>query len=203
VARPVSIKDETIIEAARAVFLEHGFRATTADVARRAGVSEGSIFKRYRSKYDLFRAAMEDHLAEPEWVRTLPGRVGKGEMKQGLLELAGEMIGFFRELMPLIMMSWSNPGPDGLPPMLAVPNPPPLRALKQLTGYFEAEMRAGRLRRVDPEIAARSFLGGVFHFVFTEVLHRASDELPLAQETYVRGLVNLLWAGLEPRPQGT
>ena len=37
-ARPVSIKDETIIAAARQVFLERGIQATTAEVAQRAGV---------------------------------------------------------------------------------------------------------------------------------------------------------------------
>ena len=201
-ARPVTIKDETILAAARVVFLQHGFGATTAEVAARAGVSEGSIFKRYKTKFDLFRAAMEEQLADPTWVRALPSRVGQGDMKEGLVALGGEIIDFFRGLMPLMMMSWSNPGPGGLPPILTAPNPPPLRALRQLMGYFDAEMRAGRLRRHDPEIAARTFLGGLVHFTFTETLQRASDELPLPQETYVRGLVNLLWAGIEPRSKG-
>jgi len=53
-ARPTVIRDETIIDAAREVFLERGFGATTAEVAVRAGVSEGSIFKRFNSKVDLF-----------------------------------------------------------------------------------------------------------------------------------------------------
>ena len=31
--RPISIKDQTIIDAARAIFLERGFAATTAEVS--------------------------------------------------------------------------------------------------------------------------------------------------------------------------
>lgn len=50
-ARPVAIHDPTILDAAREVFLLRGAAATTAEVARRAGVSEGSIFKRYRTKH--------------------------------------------------------------------------------------------------------------------------------------------------------
>lgn len=206
-ARPISIKDETIVAAAREVFLERGIQATTAEVAERAGVSEGSVFKRFRSKTELFRAAMEDRLAEPPFLHNLAARVGKGDVRENLFATGMEIIAFFRTLMPLMMMAWSNPAPNGLPVLIAGPNPPPVRAVKQLAGYFEAEMRAGRLRRHDPEIVARAFVGSLNHFVFFELLHRADGELPLVDETYVRSLVGLLWSGIEPRspsasPQG-
>jgi AcrR family transcriptional regulator len=201
-ARPVSIKSETIIEAARQVFLERGIQATTAEVAARAGISEGSIFKRYKSKIDLFRAAMGEHLDEPDWMRELVARVGRGAVEENLFEVGMSVIAFFRKLMPLVMMSWSNPAPNGLPAPLAGPNPPPMRAIKQLAGFFEAEMRRGRLRHHDPEIVARAFLGGLHNYVFLEVLYRANNELPLAPETFVRGLVQLLWSGIGPSSQG-
>jgi AcrR family transcriptional regulator len=197
-ARPATIKDETIIEAAREVFLERGIRATTAEVAERAGVSEGTVFKRFRSKTELFTAAMQSHIAEPAWFATLTERVGKGSVEQALFDVGMEMIAFFRTIMPLMMMSWSNPGPDGLPEPLRMENPPPLRALRALAGFFEAEMRAGRLRRHDPEIVARAFLGGMNSYVFFEVLLKSQVQLPLPAETYVRGLVSALWSGIEP-----
>jgi AcrR family transcriptional regulator len=197
-ARPVTIKDETIVAAARAVFLERGIQATTAEVAERAGVSEGSVFKRFKTKTELFRAAMGDRVVEPPNLQDLAGRVGKGSIDDCLFALGMEIVAFFRELIPLMMMAWSNPGPNGLPAAISGPNPPPVRAVKQLTGYFEAEMRAGRLRRLDPEIVARSFLGALHHFAFFELLHRADGELPLGAETYVRGLVQLLQGGIAP-----
>jgi AcrR family transcriptional regulator len=200
-ARPVSIKPETIIDAARQVFLERGIQATTAEVAERAGISEGTIFKRYKSKIDLFRAAMGENLVQPNWSVRLAARVGQGSVEENLFEIGMNVIAFFREMMPLMMMAWSNPAPNGLPGPLAGPNPPPMRALKLLTGFVEAEMRAGRLRKHDAEIVARTFLGGLQNFVFFEVLYKANNELPLAAETYVRGLVQLLWAGLAPVPQ--
>ena len=198
-ARPVSIKDETIIAAAREVFLARGIQATTAEVAERAGISEGSIFKRFKSKVELFRAAMSDRLSEPEWPRELAGTVGKGDVRENLIATGMKVVAFFRELMPLMMMSWSNPAPNGLPHLISGPNPPPVRALKSVIGYFEAEMRAGRVRVQDPEIVARTFLGSLNNFVFFDLLHAANGELPLAAETFVRGLVALIWAGIEPR----
>jgi AcrR family transcriptional regulator len=46
-----------IICAARDLFLEQGYdRSSLAQIARRAGVSTGTLFKRYPSKIDLFKA---------------------------------------------------------------------------------------------------------------------------------------------------
>ncbi len=199
-ARPVSIKDETIIDAARHVFLERGIQATTAEVAERAGVSEGTVFKRFKTKSELFRVAMGDRLAEPPFLKALADKVGTGEVPENLFVLGMGVVRFFRDLLPLMMMAWSNPAPNGLPSLIAGPNPPPIRAIKQLTGYFEAEMRAGRVRRHDPEVTARAFLGALNAFVFFDLLYKIHGELPLGDETYVRGLVGLVWQGIEPQP---
>jgi AcrR family transcriptional regulator len=195
-ARPTQIKDETILAAAREVFLERGIQATTAEVALRAGVSEGSVFKRFKSKFELFRSAMFEAVEEPAWLRDLPARIGRGEVRDQLTDLGLEIIAFFRQIMPLVMMSWSNPSPKGLPALLEGPDPPPIRAVRQISGYFEAEMRNGRLRRFDPEVVARTFLGGLNQYVFSELLLKDLGELPLPPETYVRGLVQLLFTGL-------
>ena len=57
--RPRSIDSEQLLTVAREVFLERGIRATTLEVAVRAGVSEGALFHRFKNKEGLFRAAME------------------------------------------------------------------------------------------------------------------------------------------------
>jgi AcrR family transcriptional regulator len=195
-ARPVHITEEQILSAARELFLEKGIQATTAEVARRAGVAEGSIFKRFKTKHELFTAAM--HLSEPDWLAFVDKRVGQGDPKQNLVELGTEILGFFRQMLPLMMMGWANPSPRGIPAVLEGPNPPPLRAIKRLAGFFEAEMRGRRLRRHDPEVVARAFLGSLQNYVFFELILKAQDELPLPPEMHVRGVVNLLWNGLAP-----
>lgn len=197
-SRPPSIKDQTIIDAARAVFLERGFGATTAEVAERAMVSEGTLFKRFRTKAELFQAAMHPQFAELGWLADLEARVGQGDLQAQMIEIGAAGVGFFRQLMPLMMMSYANPSPGGLPELLTRPDPPPMRALRRLTGYFEAEIRLGRLRPVDPEILARMFLGSVQQYAFFELLFQAQQTLPLPLPTYLRGLVAMLWSGAGP-----
>src|SRR5688572_2542562 len=102
-ARPVTISDESILEAAREVLLERGQLGTTAEVAQRAGVSEGIIFKRFKTKDELFRRALT--LLPPEdvpWIASLPARVGTGDVRTHLEELALAGVEFFRRIVPLI-----------------------------------------------------------------------------------------------------
>lgn len=198
-ARPATIRDEDIITAAQEVFLERGAQATTAEVAARAGVSEGTLFNRFKSKVDLFRAAMEPPAGKvPEWLQFLGDRVGLGSVRNNLEDAAIMALAFFRKIMPLIMMSWSNQSACGLPEALMDPDPAPLRALKHLAGYFEAEMRLGRLRRHDAEILARTFTGCLMQYVVFETIMKAHDQLPLPEERFARGLVELIWQGAAP-----
>jgi hypothetical protein len=108
------------------------------------------------------------------------------------------LIDFLRGAMPRIMMSWSNRGESGLPSVLEGENPPPLAVLRELTLYFEAESRAGRIRAVDPEILARACAAGAIHFVFIETLGAFHGSAPMPQNMYVRGLVDLLLKGALP-----
>lgn len=190
-ARPTTITDERLLGAARELFLERGILATTAEVARRAGVSEGSIFRRFPTKFDLFRAAMIAEEGDPSFLTDLPGRAGTGEVAAHLHDIGVSLIEHFRKVAPLMMMRWSNPETCG------GGTPSPMhRRIGFVAAYFDAEMGSGRMRRVDPQLAARVFAGSVQHFVFAEILHGAPD--PIGPERFVAGLVDLLLRGALP-----
>lgn len=197
-ARPTVIDDELILESARSVFLERGIGATTADVAARAGISEGSIFRRYKTKDELFRTAMQQGMCLEVFGDDLVERVGKGELKEQLYDLTIEAIETMRIVVPIVMMSWSNPGPTGCPAHLLEPNPRPIRVLRAISAYFEAEMRLGRMRRRDPEIVARTFMGAVWNYAMLEIAFKAQEILPLPKESFARGFVDLQWSALDP-----
>jgi TetR/AcrR family fatty acid metabolism transcriptional regulator len=55
----VEEKERAILAAARAVFVKHGFeRARMAEIAKRAGVAEGTIYIYYKTKNDLLQAVV-------------------------------------------------------------------------------------------------------------------------------------------------
>jgi len=197
-ARPVSVNLDKLLAAARGVFLRRGISGTTAEVARRAGVAEGSIFNRFPSKLALFQAALRPALDEPPWLADLHARVGRGDLRRHLRDIGEGAIAFFEHVLPLVLMSWSSKT-GALP--LAGPDPPPLRALRRIAGFLAAEMRAGRVRKQDPEILARAFLGALANYVLTQLVLAPRRALQRERRAYVAGLVDALWHGAEPRKE--
>jgi AcrR family transcriptional regulator len=158
-----------LLEIAREVFLEHGIRATSAEVASRAGVAEGTIFLRFKSKVDLFRAAMQfDPDQALAFVEALPGRAGAPELRATLIDFAEQFLRLGRVAVPVMMMTWSNPDQS------CVERNPERgqryrRVIAALQRFFELELQSGRLRDVDAELLARMLMGSLHHFVMGEV----------------------------------
>jgi AcrR family transcriptional regulator len=53
-----------LIDAAVEVFAERGLEASTAEIARRAGVGQGTVFRRFPTKDDLVAAIVVDRLTD-------------------------------------------------------------------------------------------------------------------------------------------
>lgn len=193
-ARTPSITDDEILEAARDVFLEKGFKGTTAEIAERAGISEGTIYRRFSEKFELFRAAME--LPYPHWFEKLENRVGEGNLADNLVDIALDMIDFYEEVVPKINMIMSSGDFDPTDDLFhGDEEAPPVESLRRVTEFFERERRLGRLGACDPEIAARSLLGTVFHYAFAE--HQGLNDIyPMPRQTFVRGVVRNLLFGI-------
>lgn len=202
--RPPLISDERLLEVAREVFLERGIRATTLEVAQRAGASEGVIFHRFKSKDALFRAAMRFEARELPGLllTTLQTEAEKDlEIRETLIRIASVMIELGRTALPLLMMSWSNPNAGAA--HCAEEHSGFRELIKHFAAYFEARMSEGKLRRVDAEILARTFMGATHHYCLTQIFAEESGVLPLPEGMYIREFVDLLLKGAEPsRPDG-
>ena len=196
-SRPVSIPDQLILDAAREVFLERGIRGTTGEVASRARVSEGIVFKRFKSKEALFHAAMQSKAVDSfGWIATLPDRIGKGVLRDQLFDVGMGAATFFESVIPLHMHAFaSRPPGDFVSPFGDHPEPPPITARKRLAGYFEAERKLGRIGEVDPDVMARTFLGAIYNFVSLELMMAGHEPQPMATPSFVRGLVDVVLGG--------
>ena len=169
--RPPVISRERLLEIAREVFLEHGIRATSAEVATRAGVAEGTIFLRFKSKVDLFRAAMQfDPDQALAFVEALPARAGAPDLRATLREFAEEFLRLGRVAVPVMMMTWSNPDQTGCDERSPERGQRYRRVIAALQRFFEAEQESGRLCDADAELLARMLMGSLHHFVMGEVV---------------------------------
>jgi AcrR family transcriptional regulator len=183
---------------ARDVFLERGIRATTLEVAERAGVSEGVLFHRFKSKEGLFSAAMDfDRELVPRRVLQAIEELQHAEElepREAIIRLATMLVEVGRVALPIMMMSWSNPQPC-TGPLFDKKRSKFAEILKALGAYFEQQMQRGKLRQMDAEVLARALLGSVHHFVLTRILLEGGDSAAMPEGMFVRGLADLLLNG--------
>jgi AcrR family transcriptional regulator len=195
--RPPVISTERLLEVAREVFLELGIRATTAEVASRAGIAEGTIFHRFKSKEELFRAAMNfDPDTALVLVESLLVQGGSGDLRETLVEFAARFIEFGRVAVPVMMMSWSNPESQLCAERTSERTSRYHRVLAALGAVFAAEMAKGRLREAQPEVMSRMLIGSLHHFCMTE-LFMGEPKSGFTHRDFAEQVVDVLLASRE------
>ena len=200
-ARPPKISNEDILAAARQVFLVEGMGASTITIAEKAGISEASIFKRFSTKQALFLAAM-GVTVEPDWAKALAKKTPTVAIKSELIELCGQMLGFYQEVFPRILMVMSQGKMRQAPPNIV---PPPVHHKRLLADFIARAMGKGYLRRGNPETIAIMIVGTLINSVTTQVmLNRLAGEIPgapqsaAASKQLVQALIDTLWVGIRP-----
>lgn len=193
-ARTATITDEQILEAAREIFLAEGFGAPTARIAQRAGVSEGSIFKRFATKEALFYAALEID-PDPSWHAEVSQRVGQGDSKENLIQLSLSIIRFFNAMLArMITKMGSHPTPATFK---GLPEHPIVKDRDKVSAYLREEMALGRLRSCDSDLLAGMLFGALNHHVFTAmILGSTLDDTDLIR--IATGVVEIFWGGIAP-----
>ncbi|MGM7682911.1 TetR/AcrR family transcriptional regulator [Cytobacillus sp. Hm23] len=74
----LSPKQKKILEAAVEIFSEKGFAASsTSEIAKRAGVAEGTIFRHYKTKHDLLIS-----IVVPTWTKIITPLLAKSFVKE-------------------------------------------------------------------------------------------------------------------------
>lgn len=174
-ARPAEI-----IEAAMAVFLEYGFGAAKMEeVARRAQVSKGTVFRYFPTKPDLFRAVAHTALT------TNLGPVRDALSRQDMP---------LRTLLPALLGQAGHLAQSGLPAIARLllseartfPDLPKIwydevvsQVLDLLTGAIERAQARGEIRSGDARLYAFSIIGPMMSaLLFREVFATATTALP-------------------------
>lgn len=195
-ARPRTVSDDAILEAARSVFLEQGPSASTAVIAERVGLSQAGLFKRFGTKADLMVAALSPPAIPPFALQVASGPDPDRSVRDQMKEIAREVAVFFRELVPCIMvLNASGIRPEELLRRFDVP--PPLMISRAMTSWFQQAMDLGLLRQGAAEPLAFAFLGSMHMRSF---LCHISDKSPTDDEltSWAGAVVDNLWHGLAP-----
>jgi AcrR family transcriptional regulator len=171
------LRERQIIEAARDVFIAKGFAAaTTAEIARRAGVAEGTIYNYFPSKRELFIAVIKDIIITPPLLDIIE-KMTRDDVAanfQTLLLNRLELI----EQRPVAQM----------PSLMSeVLRDPELKALwresflqpflEQLDTMYRFMQASGRFRRIEPKVIVRVIAGLVLGFVLLNIMESGASPL--------------------------
>lgn len=185
---------ERISAAALALFAERGFDGTTTKaIAERAGVNEVTIFRTFGSKDALFRQVAREMLPLHRIKAGEDFRI-EGGAEDVLVQNARLVLGILKEnrhiFMILVGELWRHP---------ELKEEVGLEMLEQAVDFLAAQMglmiEDGRLREVDPYVAARSWMGMIqSHFLLNYLLGAGTLD-PDAEERLLRGWADIFVKG--------
>jgi AcrR family transcriptional regulator len=178
--RPLVVSDEEVLARARAVFLEHGYAATTLRVASAVGISWGAIARRFVSKRALFTRAL----------KSPAGAADEAAFRQ---DGAEDLPTLLERLTAELWERW----PRHLQYRLATPceetDSESAVFLGQLTAAIGAQARIGRIRA---DLAEHELARIVFTLLTGDVAQRfmAREQTLSVDRGFIEGVVSLLSA---------
>lgn len=182
------------MQASFELFAEKGFDGTTTrSIAKRAGVNEVTIFRTFGNKEALFRQAAMDVLP----LRRIKAGVdfgADGTAEEVLVRNARLVLGILKENRHMFMITvgelWRHP---------EMKEEVGIEIFDQAVQFVTEQMRVmiadGRLRDVDPFVAARSWMGTVQSHFLLNYLIRPGHLDPDAEERLIRGWADIFVNG--------
>jgi AcrR family transcriptional regulator len=192
--RPKTIETEELLGIAREVFLEGGASGSTKEIARRAGISEAALFKRFPTKTALFLAAMTP--PQPDVAQMLEKAQAQKDPRDALHVLAGEMLAYFRMAIPRMLPIITHPA-IGLEELLRHFGVSPAEKLTEgVASYLASERERGRIGANNP-LAATGLLVATLHSVaLFEFMGIHGGAIP---DSAVRAMIDTMWQGIAPK----
>ena len=151
---------DKILDASLHLFARKGFTGTTTkDIARRARVNEVTLFRLFGTKRALFAATITERSPITEIGTTVSFDVDQ-PVEELLEKNAWTVLSILRENKDLFMVIlgdvWRMPRLRSVISESGVEH-----GIEMVTGLMQALMDAGKIRRMDPRVAARSLVGMV------------------------------------------
>ena len=194
-ARSSSQTREKILDAGLKLFAQRGFTGTTTkDIARSAGVNEVTLFRTFGSKKALFTAVISERSPVAEISRRVSFDIDTrvDELLMGNAEMVLSTLKENRELFMVILGdAWRVPRLRNVISESGVEE-----GVRMVAAFMEALMDAGRIRRIEPQVAARALVGMIQSYFLTVYL--LAGRTPSAEEERrtLKGFVSVFLDGM-------
>lgn len=192
---------ERILDAALREFGDNGYSgATTKGIATRANVNEVTLFRHFGSKKELFESVIRERFPLEDIRRTV-----RTDTRLPIDELlAHNMKGVLKVLrknrhMLMVIFSdvWKFPEMRKALYDLSFS-----KGVEFLAELMKRQIEAGRIRRMDPEIAARSIMGMLQGYFMINDILGGSEYDEREEERFIQGFVSIYLDGARGKHGG-
>lgn len=192
---------DRILDSALELFGSRGFAGTTTrEIARRAGVNEVTVFRTFGTKQGVYVAMLAERSLAPSITRSVEFDLSS-PLDEMMVRNVSMVLGMLKENRHMFMLMlndvWRQPRARK-----TLGEVPMQKAVAFLSSMLERQMDAGRLRRMEPELAARAMIGMVQAYFLTNYLIQGSADDPERDDRFVRGFVSIFLDGLRPAREG-
>jgi AcrR family transcriptional regulator len=175
-------------------------RATTKEIARAAGLSEGTLYNHFANKEELFLCTLNELPSGfVSLMRGLHERVGTETVSAVLSQVAASALEFYAEAIPMGASFFADPELLARHrELLQQRGAGPQRANDAVAAYLRGEQRLGRVRNdADPEAVAYMLLGALYQYVYwRQFLGRPQEQD--AADRFIAGMLATLNRALAP-----
>jgi AcrR family transcriptional regulator len=171
--------------------------ASTREIAREAGVADGTLYVHFHDRVDLFMALIQEHLpAFVEPLKLLPHRAGRRSVKANLAEVLEAFITWHQKLIPVFSAVNADPSlSEALRLRLAERKEGPHLSVAAVEQYLAAEQELGRVNpKANPKATVMLLFGAVHYW--NSVRHAVGNDLGYSREKLMKDIVDSLFAGL-------
>ena len=198
----MAVKDEEILKAAMKTIVREGYDgATTKLIADEAGINEVTLFRKFHSKENILQAVImqqRDNALQALTSAFLSRGVHEDDKGNApriattLTELGDRLIEFMKTRMDLMILLMSEGRRK--PSVAKVISSIPQDMIVQLRKLFEEQMRLKKMRDVDPQLAAVTFLGFLFYYSLMKELF--NDKVIKENKGILDGFVDIFLNGV-------
>lgn len=172
-----------ILDAARRLFLAHGYaHASTEAVRREAGVSKETLYRYYRTKEELFADVLRrltlEHLPKPVQLdETLPDGADRRQVQKVLRLLAGEIIEIMMQPDYLALLRIVIAESTRFPHLGELfRQTVPEQAIAAIVELLKRLRKKGLAAKIDDEAAARMLLGSLLTYAVMDGILSSDNE---------------------------
>lgn len=185
-----------IVKVATTLFSKNGFKGTTTrEIAKKAGISEAVIFKHFSKKEDLYKAIIDsrcaDDTGQPTLMNLLKGKKGR----EVFVSVASYLIKEHQtDSSFLRLLTYSALEKHDFSGMFIKTRG--MELIEFLEGHIRELIEEGLLKKADPALAARAFMGMVLQYSYFQEIYDLKKVFKRTNEEVVNTFVDIFFEGM-------